>query len=184
MTLTDKMDKLANSFRQSTGLTDKLSLTDMTNLVEIARFPNLIPNTSDKWIETTNQWNNNLITIPIKFGESIAYNFEYKTDANDGWDPRVFLVLYDKDGKMLNPWEIHDGVRPITDSSAIAGFWMAMTTNDARTRKSGVYTIDAKNVASIQSTIGSRTSITFQYRKPMLTYGKRNLPWTSQYLTN
>lgn len=184
MSLNDAMTKLANGYRKSTGLTDKLGLTDMTELMKTANFFNLLPNTSEQWKKSANQYRNDPIRIPLKMGESISYSYEFERGAGSKDIPGVMMVLYDKDGHMLNPWEISNGVRPTTGSSAIGGFWMNSKTNKAGTLRYGTYTADAKNVAEIDLAIANGSPEVFQYRKAMLTYGRLCLPWTPNHITN
>lgn len=180
-TINEVFVSLADGYRKSTGLADKLSLTDMTELMKTASFFNLLPNTSEQWKNSVSQYGNDSIRIPLKMGESIAYSYEFKMGVENKHLPGIMMVLYDKDGHMLNPWEISNGVRPTTDSPGTAGFWMDMKSNEAGTLRYGTYTADAKNVAAIQLSIANGSPEIFQYRKAMLTYGRYNLPWTPNH---
>lgn len=183
MLLSEPLTSLANSFRKSSGLTDKLGLLDMTALMEAASFPNLIWYTTDAWTEGLLNYDvNATLNVPIKMGESIEYSFEYKQDANAKSEPGVMLILRDKDKNMLNQWGVKEGeTAPVTGSSALAGFWMQM--KDEAGLKRGFYTVSISNVAFIEAYIEiPGTDSSFQYRKPMATYGKEYIPWTSKYL--
>lgn len=77
MSLNDTMTALMDKVRQITGLTDKISVAQLTDLMGNFVSPNLIPNTSENWQNFANGWNISLCdALPVSKGETISIGSE------------------------------------------------------------------------------------------------------------
>ena len=99
MTLNDVMTAHADKLRAKTGVTDKLSIVDMTRLLDDLSWnqTNFLKGTSDQYKELTGKgWlgvtTANSATIPASFGETFTYTADIKNVKGCSVDVQIYEI--------------------------------------------------------------------------------------------
>lgn len=185
MTVNGMMTSLMDKARKLTGLTDKISIAQLDNLMSNFVSPNLIADTSDNWQDVNPTWNVSVCdALPAIKGDTISASVEVK---NCTGKISLVAVYLDKDKKPLVPWMSQydsNGNAPLSTGNISANY---ITDDkgfsaDSSLRKMTL-TIEANNCKYLQLLIAEFDGgASFSFRKPMAVKGPQPLPWTPEYI--
>lgn len=76
--LTETMTALMDKAREITGLTEKISVGRLTSLMDAFSVKNLVTDSSNDWKEIKDSWYTEIVSVPVKAGESYIFTCEVK----------------------------------------------------------------------------------------------------------
>ena len=182
MSLSSTMTSLMDKARELTGLTEKIGLAQLTNLMDGFVVANLFKDTNDKWLNLTDKWGIDIQRIPVKQNEIYTASVEVKDISN-----MVTLVckLLNSEGQVLsNNVNLYDDKynAPIQPGNEADAYIFT----DGYSNKNGLRTVTVQvkptNCAFLMFRVASFGQGSFSYRKPMAVKGKCSLPWTPNNL--
>ena len=161
MSLSDIMTALMDKAREITGLTEKISVAQLTSLMSNLSINNLIANSSSEWITKKGAWNNTFPEILAKKGESYTFTAEIKDISSQ---VALAAVLYDDKGNVLEP--NYDGDAPIHTGN-ISQAYVISSYRSSGGKMELTFTIRPTNCKYVGFRIVSYALGDFTYRNPI-----------------
>lgn len=167
MSLNDVMTPLMDKARKLTGLTDKISITRLTELMDSFLVKNLVTNSSSEWVEAKNEWDARMDSIPVSKGEKYTFTVEV---ANNTSEIELAAVLYDSKGNILDPYKStdSDGNAPINVGNQSNAYLIDKGYSLTPGKAELTVTIKPSNCTHLQFRICSIKKGDFSYRNPII----------------
>lgn len=181
MTATELLTNLMDKTRQITGLTEKISVAQLTDLMSNFVSPNLLSNSSGDWKAVNNTWQVELGDIPAVKGDTFTASVEVK-DASQ--KVSLVAVYLDKDKKPLKPYGFSSNGDAQLENGNIANSYILG--DDGFFTADGLRTITVStkpnNCAYVHFRIAFFAFGNVTFRKPMIVRGTQIIPWTFKHM--
>lgn len=175
MPLNDVLTNLGNSLRNASGITNKLSLTEMGEVVTSLSSTNLIPNPDDNWHHMDKMWNIPLARINATAGQK--YHASLKVKNVSGGRAALMYAMLDENDQPID-----------SQTGKITSFGSALTPlmgdhwSSESLLHSGTIEITNQKCKKIELRIAGNSAISVDYRKAMLSKGIAPIPYTSKHI--
>lgn len=175
MPLSDVFTNLGNNLRNVSGITNKLSITEMSKVVEGLSSVNLIPNPDENWHHIEKEWNVPIARINTTVGQKYHASVEVKNVS--GGLAALMYAMYDENNQ---PIDIRTG-KATNLVNAIALPTGDLGSTESLLHSGTIEVTDAK-CKTLELRIGGNAAISVDYRKAMLSNGTAPIPYTSKHI--
>lgn len=176
MSLSDLFTDLGNNLRNVSGITNKLSITEMSKVVEGLSSVNLIPNPDENWHHIEKVWNVPLARINTTVGQKYHASIEVKNVS--GGFAVLMYAMYDENNQ---PIDSRTG-----KTTSYLGSALTLLTGDQWSTESllhsGTIEVTDAKCKTLELRISGNAPISADYRKAMLSNGTAPIPYTSKHI--
>lgn len=159
------MTALMDKAREITGLTEKISIAQLTSLMSSLSVKNLITEPSKGWVKVTSAWNKTFDGInPVSQGDTYIFSTEVKDNQ---YEMELAVILFDSNRNMLNPYaDLNDGNAPVYKGNE-SNVYIADGFSNVIGRRSIKVNIKPNNCKYISFKVVSKNLGDFEYRNPI-----------------
>ena len=175
MPLSNILTTLGDNLRNASGITSKLSVAEMGEVVKSLSSANLIPNSDEDWHRLDKMWNVSLVRINTTVGQKYHASVEVKNVS--GGVAALMYSMYDENNQPIDSR---------TGEITTVGNALTVITGDNWSSESLLHsgTIEITNAKckTLELRIAGNNAISADYRRAMLSNGTAQIPYTSKHI--